>query len=63
VIDYTPTEPLLVVEVDADVCLTTTAGGTRRDSNGYEQSCIRWTFRHHVIATTDELWAQPACSR
>ena len=36
-IDYTPTEPLLVVEVDADVCFNTIAGGTRRDSNEYSR--------------------------
>jgi hypothetical protein len=30
-IDYTPTEPLLVVEVDADVCFEATADGTRRN--------------------------------
>ena len=33
-LDYTPTEPLLVVEVNADVCLEPSGGGVRRHSDG-----------------------------
>jgi hypothetical protein len=38
-VDYTPTEPLLVVEVDADVASSTTGGGTRPDSGACGSTC------------------------
>ena len=40
-VDYTPTEPLLVVEVDTDVCFDHYGGDTRRGSVGFAEISTR----------------------